>query len=161
MNPRRSAAPPHDFASITLGVCCVLQPGESIDSSRVLERVGPRIAVALHYAYEQSLKGREVPPFMDDFLTPADRRYLEERWEDIHKTHSRFLHPGEDQFIPPEAIRAMSLTGSRDEILERLAALEAAGLTEFVISPPWDHVEASILEFAREIAEPYRGGAAR
>ena len=152
----RTGGKPQDFGVVTLGVSCVLQPGEALTSPRVLSRVGPRIAVALHYAYEVAKQGKEVPPFLRPFLTPEYQRYLDARLEDMHATHSRFLHPGEEKFIPPEAIRAMSLTGSREDILERLSRLEAAGLTQIVISPPWGFVEESIVEFAREIIEPYR-----
>lgn len=147
---------PSDFAVSTIGISCVLRAGEAIDSARVKARVGPRIAVALHYAYEQVKQGREVPPFMDAFLTPAYRRYLEDKWDVIHTTHSRYLHPGEEEFISPDAIRGMSLTGTRDEILERLHGLEQAGLTDFAISPAWDFVEESTVEFAREIAVNYQ-----
>ena len=52
----------------------------------------------------------------------------------------------------------MSLTGSREDILERLSQLEAAGLTQIMISPPWGFVEESIVEFAREIIAPYTEG---
>ena len=70
-------------------------------------------------------------------------------------THSRFLHPGEEEFITPEVIRAMSMTGTREEVIARIKALEAAGLTQMVISPPWGYVEESIVEFAREIIARY------
>lgn len=140
-----------DFDTATLGISCVLRPGEAINSPRVLNRVGPRIAVALHYAYEQAKQGQDVIAFLKPFLTPEYIAYLDARWETMHATHSRRLHEGEDQFITPDAIRAMSLTGTQDEILERLDALRAAGLTQFVISPPWGYVEESIVEFAQEI----------
>lgn len=152
----RNGGKPSDFSVVTLGISCVLQPGEAVNSPRVLSRVGPRIAVALHYAYEVAKQGKTVPPFLQPFLTPDYQRYLDDRWEDIHATHSRFLHPGEEKFITPEAIQTMSLTGSRDDILERLHQLEAAGLTQIVVSPPWGLVEESIVEFAREIIGPYR-----
>ena len=152
----RRGAPAAPFTTVTIGISCVLLPGEALNSPRVLGRVGPRIAVALHYAYEQAKQGRVVPAFLQPFLTDAYRRYLDERWEAMHATHSRFLHEGEDAFITPEAIRAMSLTGTREEILERVAALEVAGLEQLVISPPWDFVEESIVEFAREVVRPYR-----
>ncbi len=144
-----------DFPVVTIGVSCVLHPGEGLDSPRVLARVGPRIAVALHYAYEIVRQGRSAPPYLQAFLTPAYCAYLEQRWSEIHATHSRFLHPGEEEFITPEAIRAMSLTSTRKEIIDRLKRLETAGLTQFVISPPWGYVEESIVEFAREIIAHY------
>jgi alkanesulfonate monooxygenase SsuD/methylene tetrahydromethanopterin reductase-like flavin-dependent oxidoreductase (luciferase family) len=152
----RAGGKPRDFGVVTLGVSCVLQTGEALTSLRVLSRVGPRIAVALHYAYEVAKQGKRVPAFLEPFLTPEYRHYLDDRLEGMHAAHSRFLHPGEEKFIPPEAIRSLSLTGSREDILERLSRLEAAGLTQIVISPPWDFVEESIVEFAREIIAPYR-----
>jgi alkanesulfonate monooxygenase SsuD/methylene tetrahydromethanopterin reductase-like flavin-dependent oxidoreductase (luciferase family) len=143
------------FPVVTIGVSCVLRPGEAINSPRVLKRVGPRIAVALHYAYEVQKQGQSPPVYLREFLTPAYCSYLEKRWEEIHATHSRFLHPGEEEFITPAAIQRMSLTGARDEIITRLRQLEAVGLTQFVISPPWGYVEESIVEFAREIMTRY------
>ena len=144
-----------DFTAVTLGISCVQRPGEAINSPRILSRVGPRIAVALHYGYEQVKQGQEVPPFLAPYLTDEYQAYLEERWEVMHATHSRYLHQGEDKFITPDAIRAMSLTGTRDEILERVHSLEDAGLNQFVISPPWGFVEESIVEFAQEIVANY------
>ena len=144
-----------DFPVVTVGVSCVLHPGEGLESPRVPTRVGPRIAVALHYAYEIVRQGKHAPAYLQTFLTPAYCAYLDRRWSDIHATHSRFLHPGEEEFITPAAIQAMSLTGTRKEIIDRLKRLEAAGLTQFVISPPWGYVEESIVEFAREIIAHY------
>ena len=152
---QRSSNDNEPFPAATFGVSCVLRAGEAIDSPRVLTRVGPRIAVNLHYAHEQARQGREVPAFVAPLLTPAYQQYLDERWDDIHITHSRVLLEGEAAFITPDAIRAMSLTGTREEIIERLRALEATGLTQFVISPPWGYVEESIVEFAQEIIVHY------
>jgi len=144
-----------DFPVVTIGVSCVLHPAESHDNPRVLARVGPRIAVALHYAYEIVKQGKSAPPYLQTLLPREYCTYLDQRWSEIHATHSRFLHPGEEEFITPHAIQTMSLTGTRKEIIDRLKRLEAAGLTQFVISPPWGYVEESIVEFAREIIAHY------
>ena len=72
---------------------------------------------------------KNAPAYFEPFLTPRYRAYLDERWDDIHVTHSRFLHPGEEEFITPEVIRAMSVTGTREEVITHLKELEAAGLT--------------------------------
>jgi alkanesulfonate monooxygenase SsuD/methylene tetrahydromethanopterin reductase-like flavin-dependent oxidoreductase (luciferase family) len=152
--PQQSITPPA-FPVVTIGISCVLRPGEALDSPRVLARVGPRIAVALHYGYEVMKQGKAAPAYLQPYLTPPYCAYLDKRWAEIHATHSRFLHPGEEEFITPEAIHAMSLTGTREEIIARLQQLEAVGLTQFVISPPWGYVEESIVEFAREIIGSY------
>ena len=49
----------------------------------------------------------------------------------------------------------MSLTGTREEVITRLKELEATGLTQMVISPPWGYVEDSIVEFAQEVIAHY------
>ena len=144
-----------DWPVVTVGVSCVVRPGEGLDSPRVITRVGPRIAVALHFAHEVVKQGKAAPVYMQPFLTPEYQAYLDERWEEIHATHSRFLHPGEEKFITPDAIKAMSLTGTREEIIDRIKQLEAVGLTQMVISPPWGYVEESIVEFAQEIIAHY------
>lgn len=151
----RTGGKPADYAAITLGVSCVLRAGEAANSARVLHRIGPRIAVALHYAHEQARQGKEVPPFIAPYLTSEYQNYLDERWQQMHATHSRQLHPGEDKFITPAAIKALSLTGTSEEVIARIKALEDAGLTQFVISPPWGYVEESIVEFAQEIIANY------
>jgi alkanesulfonate monooxygenase SsuD/methylene tetrahydromethanopterin reductase-like flavin-dependent oxidoreductase (luciferase family) len=145
-----------EFPVVTVGVCCVLRPGETLTSPRVLARVGPRIAVALHYGYEIMRHGKPAPGYLQPFLTPEYCAYLDKRWTEIHATHSRFLHPGEEAFITPDAIKAMSLTGTRDEIIDALRKLSATGLSQFVISPPWGYVEESIVEFSQEIIRHYR-----
>lgn len=152
----RPGGQPAGFGVVTLGISCVLQPREAVNSPRVLSRVGPRIAVALHYAYEVARAGKPVPTFLQPFLTAEYVRYLDSRWEEIHATHSRMLQPGEDAFITPDTIRALSLTGARDELIERVHRLEAAGLTQLVISPAWGLVEESLVEFARQVMAPYR-----
>jgi alkanesulfonate monooxygenase SsuD/methylene tetrahydromethanopterin reductase-like flavin-dependent oxidoreductase (luciferase family) len=153
----RPGGRPPGFEVVTLAVSCVLRPGEQLDSPRVIARVGPRIAGALHYAYELARQGRDVPAFVAPFLTPAYQRFLDERRDAMHATHSRVLHRGEEAFITPEAIAAMSLTGMPEALVERLRGLESSGLTELVISPPWGFVEESIVELAREVIPLCRG----
>lgn len=144
-----------DWPVVTVGVSCVLRPGEGLHTPRVITRVGPRIAVALHFGYEAIKHGKTAPIYMQPFLSQEYQAYLDERWEEIHATHSRFLHPGEEKFITPDAIKAMSLTGTREQIIDRIKQLEAEGLTQMVISPPWGYVEESIVEFAQEIIAHY------
>ena len=83
---REQSSQRSDFPVVTVGVSCVLHPGEALNSPRVLARVGPRIAVGLHYAYEVVRQGKRAPAYFEPFLTPKYQAYLDERWDDIHKT---------------------------------------------------------------------------
>ena len=76
------------IARMALTTTCLLQPGESPTSPRVIERVGPYAILSLHamwegsaVAVEQSPLGQLYARYRDHYIakmqTPQDRRYLE------------------------------------------------------------------------------------
>jgi len=148
-----------NFPIMSMTTGCVLKPGESATSPRVLERVGPRAIVPLHAMWEQSAV---TPPWMprglweryrDEYVakmkTPEDRRYLE-----VHEGHLIYLKPGEENYLDEALVRATTLTGTADEIIARLKALEAAGITQVAIQVVTKGRE-TIEEFSREIIARY------
>jgi alkanesulfonate monooxygenase SsuD/methylene tetrahydromethanopterin reductase-like flavin-dependent oxidoreductase (luciferase family) len=148
-----------NFPIMSMTTGCVLRPGEPATSPRVIERVGPRAIVPLHAMWEQSAV---TPPWMprglweryrDEYVakmkTPADRRYLE-----VHEGHLIYLKPGEEKYLDEELVRATTLTGTADEIIARLKALEAAGITQVAIQVVAKGRE-TIEEFSREIIARY------
>lgn len=147
------------FPIMTMTTGCVLKPGESATSPRVIERVGPRSIVPLHAMWERSAV---TPPWMarslweryrDEYVakmkTPEDRRYLE-----VHEGHLVYLKPGEEKYLDEGLIRATTLTGTADEIIARLRALEAAGITQVAIQVVTQGREM-IEEFSRQIIAKY------
>lgn len=60
--------------------------------------------------------------------TPDDRRYL-----DVHEGHYVYLKKGEGKFVSPDLI-ARTLTGTGEEISERLDELEASGVNNVALS---------------------------
>ncbi|MGH7914843.1 MAG: LLM class flavin-dependent oxidoreductase [Candidatus Binataceae bacterium] len=148
-----------NFPIMTMTTGCVLKPGEPATSPRVIERVGPRSIVPLHAMWERSAV---TPPWMahsiweryrDDYVanmkTPEDRRYLE-----VHEGHLIYLKPGEEQYLDEGLIRSTTLTGTADEIIARLRALEAEGLKQVAIQVVTKGREL-IEEFSREIIAKY------
>jgi 5,10-methylenetetrahydromethanopterin reductase len=59
---------------------------------------------------------------------PADARYLSN-----HRGHLMFLRPEEQEVCTAELIRAVTFTGSRPELQERLRELRSAGYNHFAI----------------------------
>jgi 5,10-methylenetetrahydromethanopterin reductase len=148
-----------NFPIMSMTTGCVLKPGESATSPRVIERVGPRSIVPFHAMWERSAV---TPPWMapslweryrDEYVakmkTPKDRRYLE-----VHEGHLIYLKPGEEKYLDEGLIRATTLTGTADEIIARLKALEAAGITQVAIQVVTKGREM-IEEFSREIIAKY------
>ena len=149
------------FPNIALSTGCVLRPGESIISQRVIDRVGPFAIVALHALWEQSAVANTLPgslrslyeryntEYVTALKTPPDRRYLE-----VHEGHLIYLKPGEERYVDESLIRGFSLTGTGEEIIARLKALEAVGLTQVAIQVVTNGREM-IEEFSREVIAKY------
>lgn len=144
-----------------LTTSCVLQPGESAIAPRVLERVGPFALVALHALWERSAVAADLPPALQQLYqryeteyvaglrTPADRRYLE-----IHEGHLIYMKPGEEQYLDETLIRGFSLTGTGEDIIARLKALEAVGLKQITIQVV-NNGRQMIEEFSRQVIAKY------
>ncbi len=150
-----------NFPIAVLSTGCVLRPGESLTSSRVIERVGPLAIVALHALWERSAVAIDLPAplqqlydrydkeYVTKMKTPADRRYLE-----VHEGHLIYLKPGEEQYVNESLVRGFSLTGTGEEIIARLKALEAVGLKQVTIQVVNNGPEM-IEEFSREVIAKY------
>jgi alkanesulfonate monooxygenase SsuD/methylene tetrahydromethanopterin reductase-like flavin-dependent oxidoreductase (luciferase family) len=147
--------------TVALSTGCILRPGESATSQRVVNRIGPFAVVALHALWEQSAVANDLPgplqslyerynkDYVTKLKTPADRRYLE-----IHEGHLIYLKPGEEQYVTESLVRGFSLTGSGEEIIARVKALEAVGLKQIAIQVVNDGKEM-IEEFSREVIAKY------
>jgi alkanesulfonate monooxygenase SsuD/methylene tetrahydromethanopterin reductase-like flavin-dependent oxidoreductase (luciferase family) len=150
-----------DFPTVILSTGCVLRPGESATSPRVIGRVGPLAIVALHALWERSAVASDLPASLQQLYdrynneyvakmkTLADRRYLE-----VHEGHLIYLKPGEERYIDETLIRSFSLTGTGEEIIARLKALEAVGLKGVMIQVV-NNGREMIEEFSRDVIAKY------
>ncbi len=157
----RSAGRSEDLANAMLTTGCVLRDGESAMSPRVIDRVGAFAVIPLHAFWERGTDGAQLPPplrsvwerYRDQYLptlpSPKDRLYL-----DVHEGHLIYLKPGEERYLSEELIRMVTLTGSAEEIIERLRALEAAGLKQVALQVLGNGREM-IEEFSRQVIARY------
>jgi alkanesulfonate monooxygenase SsuD/methylene tetrahydromethanopterin reductase-like flavin-dependent oxidoreductase (luciferase family) len=150
---------PSRFPIVSLTHLVVLKPGEDFDSPRVRMMAGPWVMANLHavaagYARLQSLPAEVRPVFqaymdyVDAMPTPPERRYLQ-----LHLGHCAYVEPAEWKFVTPETIRYCAIAGPREEVVERIRALEKAGLSQIFLNPPMDGFADCIEEIAREVIE--------
>lgn len=119
-----------DAHLLTFGT--VLREGESFESPRVLDAIGPAIAVVYHGAYQaggaaavDALPGG--PGWREEIeRLPEDVRHLH-----VHEGHIFELTPRDRRHIHP-ALGATTFTGTPDQLRERAAAYEAQGVSEIV-----------------------------
>ena len=156
---------PETFHTAALGYACVLEPGESMTSDRVIDEIGPMAAASLHYWWElyqkdgdtSTVAGRcrnlwdEYLAFTEKMEMPAAKRY-----QQIHLGHCAFLPPEERRFITEDLIRATGgLVGTPDEILAMLREREAMGLSEITLLPSMAQARRNLRDFAEKVIARY------
>jgi alkanesulfonate monooxygenase SsuD/methylene tetrahydromethanopterin reductase-like flavin-dependent oxidoreductase (luciferase family) len=61
--------------------------------------------------------------------------------------------PDERRFVTPETIAATTIVGTSEEVVDRLKALESAGLSQVFINPPMDGYNDCIEDISRNVIE--------
>ena len=133
------------YVTVLIGGC-VLREGETFESQRVVRNMGPSILPGVHAMWERGygpganlgMEDADVAGEYDQYIreygdkrvppTPDDRRYL-----DVHEGHYVYLKDGEEKFVSPELI-GHTLTGSGEQINQRLDELEAMGVNNVALA---------------------------
>jgi len=141
----------------------LLEPGEPLDSPRVVAEVGSSVMVNVHYHYERYREVGEPPPehllpIWEDYLAFQRRRAGARQHQVLHQSHYSSLDPEEARFVTPEMIERFSLAGEPDRVTERLRGLEAEGLNAIVFIPRDDRKYRAYEDFAREVIPRMREG---
>ncbi len=120
----------------------ILEEGEPADSPRAIAQAGPRAAMLLHRAADEALAGfpnaTPAPPAIADTVAgyiklarsfrPQGAHYLEN-----HRGHLMFVKPKERPFVTADLIRLTTITGTENQVKDRIAALFAAGYDEVAL----------------------------
>jgi alkanesulfonate monooxygenase SsuD/methylene tetrahydromethanopterin reductase-like flavin-dependent oxidoreductase (luciferase family) len=139
---------------------CVLRAGESMTSPRVLKQIGPSAILLLHTNWDPN--EMKIGPFAPPEIAPLAKRYFEEhimkmktplekRFQEMHLGHLCFLREGEDKYITPELVKLSTLTGTPGEIIDRIHALEDAGITNIALNVCGTDGREMIREFGNEV----------
>ena len=144
------------FRTCALTNIALLDPGEAVDSERVIRTVGPNVMASVYYFYDEvHERGVDPPPFLRPMWkqycalvesTPPEHRHFR-----THEFHYTYLHPGEAELIDAELIRATCLVGVADELVERIRELERQGLQELMFATGVDEKWRFAEEFARRV----------
>jgi 5,10-methylenetetrahydromethanopterin reductase len=132
------------------------EPGEPLDSERIVSQAGAAVMTGLHYLVARHLETGEDPP---DYARPVWKAYLqwleeappEVRHQRLHGSHYSFVDPEEARFITADLIRASCLTGTPDELVEQIRTLEREGLRQIMLYPPLNRQYRVIEDFAERV----------
>lgn len=145
-----------DFQVYALANLLMLEPGETLESERVVAECGSAIMANVHYLVDFVREtGREPPdyvkPIWDDYMAFHMSRDEATRHMKMHASHYSYLDPEEARFITPEIIRNFCIAGHPEEIVDQLHDLERQGLTGVVFSLPSDVSYRRTEDFARKV----------
>ena len=96
----------------------------------------------------------------DDYCAMLDRVPAERLHQRVHAGHNCWVLPEEERFVTRELIEATCLVGTRDQLLDRLAALDDAGLDQVMILPAFDPRYEVLERVGAELLPPLAGGSA-
>ena len=117
----------------------VLDPGESVDAERVRAAAGPGGALAYHATYE--LYGPDAVPSLPggmEWLASLDGRREVERHLDVHVGHCIHLNDADRsawEVTGGALLPTTTVTGTADQVHERIDQLGEQGVTEVVFQP--------------------------
>jgi 5,10-methylenetetrahydromethanopterin reductase len=112
----------------------VLLAGETIESPRVMDALGPALALSYHYTYEMAGDavddlpgGKEWRLSVEQF--PASVRHLY-----VHEGHGVVPNERERRFLNPH-LGQFTTTGTEAELRTKFSDYETAGVTELAYAP--------------------------
>ncbi|MEM6484006.1 MAG: LLM class flavin-dependent oxidoreductase [Pseudomonadota bacterium] len=131
---------PESLYSTLFALGCILEPGEGFDSDRAMAQAGPYVSVFFHNLVETSEPGSMesvLGKVLSDQLESYREVYLSypegERHLYNHRGHLMYVREDERFLVTPELIESLTFTGDAASLSARLAALEAAGYSQFCI----------------------------
>lgn len=139
----REIAPGQDYYTTALTTMVVLDDGEAVDSARVKSECGAMAMAAVHYSYDQFRNFGHQPPnalagIWQDYTEMLETYPVERRHQRIHAGHNCWVIEEEERFLTAEVLGASSMIGTKDQLIERVHGLAAAGLDQIMILPNFD-----------------------
>ena len=129
----------------------VLDENETVSSERVMAAAGHGAAVMYHFFYENG-RPIEMLPGGTEWLKayadiPVDVRHLA-----IHDLHLIGVNERDKAFVTPEIISSIGGAFTASELRDRLAAMEAGGVTEVAYQPAGPDIPRELESFAKAAA---------
>jgi 5,10-methylenetetrahydromethanopterin reductase len=145
-----------NFYTTALTTIVVLEEGESATSARVKSQCGAMAMSAVHFAYDQWRNFEKPPPahlrgIWEEYTGLLESYPEERRHQRIHAGHNCWVLPEEEIFLTEEVLRSTCMIGTAPELIDRLRALEAAGLDQVMILPNLDTKLQVLEDVAREL----------
>lgn len=157
-----AAVPQPDAARVAtwralLSFGTVLDEGEELTSPRVADAAGPGAVVLYHAMYERrGADGVDALPGGRAWREAIEAYPENERHLAIHEGHLVKANPRDEPHVADLLPLASStaLTGTAEQITEKIAGLAAVGVTELVYQPAGSDIPRELTRFAAAVGLP-------
>ncbi len=130
----------------------VLDEGEDVTSPRASAVLKPIVALAYHHRYTTDPESVRALPNGDAWLASVERVDARVRHLSVHRGHNLDISNGHDALVDVSAAKRTTFTGTRAELRERLARLEAGGATGIIFGTSGYDVARELRAFAEVAA---------
>ena len=131
---------PEDLKSVLFFLGAVLTGDEATDRDRLMNQAAPSTAVIMHNLSDalSPMGGR----FPDDPIGQLHQAYMKEhnRYEpqdakylQNHRGHLMFVRPEEAPLYSPDLVRATTMSGTHDELVDNMRTLAEAGYNQVTV----------------------------
>jgi 5,10-methylenetetrahydromethanopterin reductase len=142
-------APVQGFARCVFGTAgTVLRNGETIESPRVMDALGPALALSYHYTYEMAGEGVDELPGGKEWRLAVEQLPASVRHLYVHEGHGVAPNERERSLLNPQ-LGQFTTTGTEAQLREMFSGYETAGVTELAYAPMGSDVPGEMRAMAR------------
>ena len=144
------------FETFGLVNILMLKPKEKLTDESVIMQCGSAIMANIHFVVDWVKETGNPPPdyilpFWDEYIDFHKKRDAERAHMKLHQSHYSYLDPEEARFITPDIIKAFTIAGQPDEMVEQLKSLEKQGLDAVNFIAPLEQQYRLVEDFAYNI----------
>ncbi len=149
---------PADFFTAAMVNVLMLEPGEALNSPRVISEIGPAVMTNFHYLVDWVREtGKEPPayirPVWNDYTAYLRERAAADSHLTMHASHYATLQPKEARFLTPEILRNFCIIGEPAALVEQLRELERQGLDQITFHPPFAQRYEVMEKFSKSVMD--------
>ena len=153
---KKSGRSLNSFETFGLVNILMLKPKEKLTDESVITQCGSAIMANIHFVVDWVKETGNPPPeyilpFWDEYIDFHKKRDAERAHMKLHQSHYSYLDPEEARFITPDIIKAFTIAGQPDEMVEQLKNLEKQGLDAVNFIAPLEQQYRLIEDFAYNV----------
>ena len=159
---RRAGRDPESIYILSMTAFYLTQHAKDIETHAVREAVGPMVASSSNiFALSTHHDPDLLPADLRDEIMAFNNVYkdpespIETRHLKLYSGYLQKLRPEHEALMTEKIMRATTLVGTKEEIIESIRQMQAAGVHQVAVQPILD-ADATIDQFANEIMPAFR-----